>query len=61
MPNNRRLDVSVDSPDEDVAAKRREFDAHLDSCMSCTPFLCPKANTIWREVVFAALRSRGGQ
>lgn len=59
--SNRRMNVSKDSPDKNVATLRREFDAHLDVCTACTPTLCSKANTLWRGVVFAAMRAHGGK
>lgn len=60
---SRRLDVSKSSPDKDVVTNRRAFDAHLDDCQSCSVSgaLCSKANTLWRGVVFAAMRAHGGK
>lgn len=57
--DGRKLDTTG-AGRPDVANLRNVFDQHIDRCPDCEHHLCPVAQSLWRSVCLAALRSHGG-
>jgi hypothetical protein len=54
---NRKLNVSRATARGATAVARVAFDEHVDDCQKCQPHLCQAAETLWRAVCLAALKS----